>query len=282
LPEEERIFYEIIPGNVQQKMRYDLDLKREKYPDLFNMDYFNDLISRLIKATVEIGQLNKFDPSKDVMICTSHSDTKLSAHIIFQYLCVDNNHAKQIYDYTIKSFSNDEKEIIDHSVYSKKQNFRFMMCHKLGSDRIKMIEYIWRYGDKEVTNHFFNMIDNIQKENWFVQLMSESMITKSSRRLEFFPLFTYEEEKYKIGDIPPLNEKMEKYVNLLMDNQFFTCFSPIVKGNLIILIRKKTSECPICQRDHENENSYAYVTNKGIFYTCRRDPTKTKYFLGKL
>jgi len=106
-----------------------------------------DLINEIVKL---IPQINV---ERDVCIYSSHGENKISYHVIVNHFYHSNHEQAKAFYYTI--MKNLPKEYydnnwIDHSVYSKTQQFRIYGSQKTGTKRTKIFHDEWLLNGKEI------------------------------------------------------------------------------------------------------------------------------------
>ena len=156
-------YYEIIQADDAQRMRYDIDLKNDKFIELQEAGYIpQDItIKQFIKTLIStLSQLTKktskdyFKQDCETILFNSSTFEKQSYHMISKGFClVSTDHhsanlaAQKLYSFVIQELQKELKayklpveeliKVVDKSVYSKLQNFRTVGCCKKKKKNIK-------------------------------------------------------------------------------------------------------------------------------------------------
>ncbi|CAH6419204.1 Hypothetical protein HVR_LOCUS402 [uncultured virus] len=143
--EDKRTFFEYLRG--PRKPYFDNELERESGITQRDINQFNQCIRLLLESINNNLLANnvKYNPDTNLIIWCSHSNTKLSIHIIIDRLYhIDAFEAKVFYNLCISSipqdiityFDDNNKRhiIVDGSVYNNRP-FRFPWCTKIGKNR---------------------------------------------------------------------------------------------------------------------------------------------------
>ena len=250
----------------------------------------NNLIDSIIKTLknkdVEINL------ETDIMIYTSHSQSKLSYHIIINNFCHANNvEARAFYENVMDHVEPDFAKYIDKAIYSPTQQFRIVGSQKIDTTRIKTFQKTWEYHNTTVNYKYPETPDSPEHE--FVMQLEASIIGYVGN-CKFLPPFEPRVESmknYEKCDDDVTKEDAKEAINLIAiagkikvtDSNFPYKFLGI-SGPIVMLKRIRASNCKLCNRVHENENPYLIVigNEKSVFFHCRRAPDNKKLFLGKL
>jgi len=304
LNEENRTMFEIIIGNKLQKPKFDIDINLNEIN--INPDQWENLGQNVLSFFIQslLISMPNLDLSKDVIVCTSHNlnrndpKPKLSYHIILPfYHHINNIQSKAFYDKVLLNIPNDYKQYIDHSVYKSVQQFRLLGNKKPNTNRIKIFNKTWIYGNQTITYEYPEAYKNIiEKTNdeLIVQflLSTISFILPESKLMENFEIKVNGtvQTKFK-GDV-----RVDKVYDLLINyftqinNKRLTHIDQLPfriegnKDNMILLRRTRPSLCLLCNRVHEHQNPYLIVhgINGGVYYNCRRNENNESLFLGYL
>lgn len=306
---ERRSFYEVILGGTLQKPHFDIDLNSEEllpiHPDLISTGNLikDAVITSIIKVFEEKGVI--LDPIRDILIYTSHNQTKQSYHIIVNNYCHYNNEeAKALYKLVVAKFPEElmpyVKKTIDPKVYSPTQQFRILGSQKIGSGRVKVFAKTFTYQNQTYEHQY---IEPAETPEYEMILQLEESLLSSTSSCNILPSFLdpnnlgYNGQngayaaKYNTEDVT--KDLAARAIQLLAslggvtpkDKRFPYQFLGI-KGGIISLKRLKASKCQLCNRVHENENPYLLVVgegnNKTIYFHCRRAPAEKKLLIGYL
>jgi hypothetical protein len=255
-----RNFYELIPGNTHQKIHFDIDIGQNLFTSFNEEEFINDLIEtlqRLIKVELNL--------SKDVLIFTSHNETKKSYHIIIDNYCLkDCNETRKLIHLMIDQCPS-LGSFIDKSIYTKNRQLRLFGSSKINSSRVKIFKSNWRYKKNEV-----NYCSTDEKEIFLNSLVSD---TSHCSELNLFSVDHQVESKKQIQTFESQHSERDimKLISLNFSGETFFEITNII-DNLIITKRTKPSFCELCNRIHEHENPFLVITkNNLLLYSCRRN-----------
>jgi hypothetical protein len=287
-------FYEIIFGEFPQKPHFDIDINlkdvQKTYPneDIGNIGEIvkDQVISACISILSEHGVI--LNINKDILVYTSHGDTKRSYHIIINNYCHDNNKdAKGFYDKVIETIKpiteNKYIEYIDSSLYSPRQQLRIVGCEKQGSSRFKQFNEDFVYQGKTYKHIYNEEVTGPEKD---LVVMYESLVGFKAG-CKYLPSFA-KQKAYGYSNLTDMNNLTTdevEYCMSMMKEKIKECPFSIkdVTGHIISLKRERPSYCPIHQKTHEHENPYIYVLGGKIYWDCRRDTDNcSKIHLGYL
>jgi len=289
LDERFRCFYEIIFGESMQKPHFDVDI--ELNDKVINHEkVVEDLINRIIELIPEINV------EKDICIYSSHGKNKISYHVIVNNYCHNNNdEAKAFYYKVMEKMPEEyyEKHWIDHSVYSKTQQFRIYGTKKNGTDRLKKFHDVWYLNGKRIVHINPDIEENSDENVVFLRRLEESIVTARPGNCKILQNFEIHEKFrkkiYEKGEDVEYDLAMEAIVLLahsmgtIPESKSFPFKFDKIDGNFIILRRLKASSCRVCNRKHYHENPYLILTDdKNIFFHCRRATPDKKLYVGTL
>jgi hypothetical protein len=280
LPTYMRCCDEIILGDRNQKIRFDIDASKSEIENI------QILLDQLISSIIEEMKLEKVNINleKDIILCSSNNDVKFSYHLILNnWFCLDCHEAKEWYERILKNIDISYKKFIDASIYSENHTLRIVGSTKKGEIRIKKFMTEWKYRD-QIIKYKYEIIPKTENKELLLQIKN-SLITYTNnckllpkifdetqqRNNKNFDInFECDEKlleaiKYKIKEIYPDEFRIDKIVN-----------------NIIICVREKESYCWNCERIHEHQHPFLYIkeikiNNKviyEIFYSCRRSYNK--------
>lgn len=256
-----RNFYELIPGDTHQKIHFDIDIGRDLF-DSFNEENFFDELLNTLQKLIKV----ELDLQKNVLIFTSHNETKKSYHIIIDNYCLrDCNETRKLIN-LIFEISPGLSSFIDKSIYTKNRQLRLFGSSKINSTRVKIFQPNWRFKSIEVDYYL-----NDQKEIFLNSLISD---TSNCVELNLFSINQGIQPK-KNTLIETSNNYTENDIMKLITARFpgeiFFEITNII-DNLIITKRIKSSFCEFCNHVHDHENPYLVITQNNILlYSCRRN-----------
>lgn len=258
----EKCFNEVIFSNSYQKPYFDIDAEGLSTED------GRILLKQVMAAIMKVHpQINL----EDIMVFSSHRDGKVSYHIIVDRWCVINNKQNKAFCQLVCTHVDPRfVEYID-KLYRSKQNLRV-------------------YGSMKTENHIHKKldVDNTWKmedcNEW--QIMGASLVTNVPN-CKILPSYPVPEEEEKKVAKEFLNDEVNiifgKVDDAFKHNNISFPFEILgVKNSMIFLKRLASSYCPICKKDHDNQNPYIFTVgiNKAIYLNCRRN--KKHLPLGKL
>ena len=264
IPIHEKHFHEVILSQ-PQKARFDIDISSssiELYQE--TLDSLIDSISQTIQS-LELS----FSISTDILVLTSHGNTKKSCHVILPNLYhLNNKDAKAFFDTIINLIPQHLRPSIDPSIYSSTQQFRMLHSSKFETHsppRIKKLESQWLYRNNIIK---YTHPDDIGNQEIFI--FYSSLITTTDN-LTLIPLYNNKPNQLDINIQIP-----EKFIHDIITlcskhiNPFPFKFRSIT-NNMICLDRLNPSYCSLCKRTHEKDNPYIILTtNKKLYFYCRR------------
>ena len=321
VPDEENCHYEVIIG--PQKIYFDCDITR--IPDnkdsnvtaLKTIECPVQTTTSLIKAkriiikddkmrlTLEEGDkavkilmetIKKVFPKitdSQILVMTSHGAKKLSYHVVVdEWFFIDYLENLEFHKRVAELMPKEYVDILDHRVYKSIQQLRILGSHKWKDPRTKVLcDWCkWKYPVKP---------DN--KDHAQILLMGASLITNIST-CQVITGFHYKEVPRKIkfvGDDISENTAIEALK--LLGNEADAYEIRDIEGGLICLQRNRATMCPICKREHDNENPYLTIVSnskssyalsassslepisqiqQSVYYSCRR--SSGHIFLGIL
>lgn len=259
---ENNCFYEVLRGSLPMKPYFDIDISLEGLEDIQSrIDMSNRLIKLMIKLIIQIyPQIQE----TDIFIFNSNSDKKRSYHIVVDRWSFPNNtETKKLYDEIIKHLPKDWIPFVDSVVYKSSQQFRTLYSHKFNTSRIKVIDPLspWK-------------MDAIPKDREQEQLLTFiSSLIQNVKSCTFLPLLRNEEEFESefegklISDVCLSN--IQDIINTMEDSNCFTMGK--IDGCFITLNRIRPSYCSSCEKTHDHENPFVFISSTDtVFFNCRR------------
>lgn len=302
--EKEYNFYEVILGEYKQKPHFDIDIKSDEIEKLRNNNvdveqYCEELINNLVDNIIKVFKDYKVELNieNDLLIYNSHGKDKRSFHVIINNWCHSNNNdAKCFYKLVLSGMDDKHKKFIDIAVYGPKQQFRMLGSQKAGSNRIKKLMRNFKYNGIEYEHKSLRIKDTyelIEDENDFECIVCENVnesievsdlresLISYIRDCKTLPNFNFEEKK-EIEDVKITSEIEEKCFNLLYEkygNILPFNYSGMTK-NTFNFSNKHGYKCIQCDRFHDGQNPYMFISREGVFFNCRRN--EKSLFLGTL
>jgi len=273
IPIYERCFFEVIPGNIQQKPRFDIEIT-DKHPSFekYTINGFDTALDNIIKSILSVEP--RINIEKDILLFDSSGKNKISYHIVINnFFHNDKTEAKYFYDKVMENLPRDYCTFIDKSVYSSMQQFRIINSQKYQTGRIKKLVHEWKFEKKTIHVEYPEPPENEDHKN--IMELGMSLITQTNDCL-LIPINIQKNfTEIILEDLE--KDQVTKAFELLkheIDSENVYEISE-VKESVIILKRLKPSFCKTCKRIHEAENGFILVINNYAYYSCRRSEKKT-------
>lgn len=290
-----RNFFEVILGELPQKPHFDIDVDDKECNNFAGMEsktceeVGNILYQAVIQGCIEVCQdFNiPIDIEHDILLYSSHGETKQSYHLVLNNKCHDGNaEAKAFYQAVVAKVSvitgGKYLKFIDDAVYNPRQQFRMMGCQKYGSNRPKIFYEEFKYHGKTYRHQYIE--DVTDEDAHKLAIMYESLVSFVSG-CTFLPSLVPPKPVYNNINIADVcDDTVAKCIRMMKATIADSPFTfRTVKGGLILLTREAPSRCPLCNKIHENQDPYIYIANSKVFWDCRRTGEgKPKLFLGYL
>lgn len=289
IPVNNRSFHEIVLEKRNQKMRFDIDVKKtEKTKDEDVKIFMDDLIESIIEVYGEFGY--KIIPEKHILLFSSHGKEKWSYHIVIDgFYCETCQESLALFKKITGNMRSDRmnnKETInwlDSSIYSANHSLRILGSVKGG--RQKVLEKCWRFKDKEI---FFEYSQEPRNEKHRIVMEFERSFISLTENC--FPIPNLVVKNDHIYENKTIDEEISDYAFRLFRSLYGDVFKyDKTIYNFVLLERDVASGCPICDRVHENENAFLIIkslkseigkTRHEIFFCCRRSDGK-KLLIGE-
>ena len=272
---EDRTFYELIFGEIDQKLHFDVDISDELLPSAENIK--DELIKSIYNVLREVCDV-ELDVEEDVLIFTSHSNSKKSYHVIIDNYKVKNNiECKYFYTLCLQGIQENYRKAIDHAVYGSRQNFRLLGCTKSGVYRPKIFNKEFELFGKKVKNSTNTDTGNSLLD--FYNVFTKSLVSMTST-CKFLNGLSKALIPRVFNDVE-IPEKTVENILLTMKEKIED--SPFIIANvgngIISLKSTRKYFCQLCDRFHDHENPYINILNGRAFWNCRRSETGS-IFLG--
>jgi len=281
LKQESRCFYEIVFGEKIQKPHFDVDMELTQEEINLGLDkkVVNDLINQIVKLIPEVNL------ERDICIYSSHDDKqqnkekyKISYHVIINHFYHSNHEqAKAFYYMVMKNLPKEyfDNSWIDHSVYSKTQQFRIYGSQKSKTNRVKIFHDVWELNKKKIIHKTDEEWDD--EDMKFLINLNESLVGARISNCKKLPDFEipieYQKRKYIKSEDVDRDLAMEavillaKSVGTTPDSKSFPYKFDKVDSSFVLLKRVKASRCKMCKRIHQNENPYLLITeDQNVFF----------------
>lgn len=277
--EDKRCFHEVVLEFRNQKMRFDIDIKKtEEITDEMVQLFFDNLIQTTMDVYAEIGY--QLIPEKHILVFSSHGNTKWSYHIIIDgFYCENCQESMALFKLIHSRLPNGKagssltNEWLDGSIYNPNHSLRMLLSSKSG--RVKKLEKIWKFKGKDV---HFEYSEKPRNEKHQMVLEFERSFISLTENCFPIPKLTKKDPNHIPSE--KINEEVSDYAYRLFCSVYGNVFkfSGMV-SNFILLKRTEASGCPICDRVHEHENAFLVIkkhpeqngmSRHEIFFNCRR------------
>jgi len=241
-----RNFYEVILGEVRQKPHFDIDNITLK-----DVEDLEQTVDEIVKATERAFQMLGIEP-EELRWYESNGKDKKSLHMVIPgYYVKNNNEAKRIYYYLKEIIPDYLFRFFDHMVYSALQNFRILGNCKSKSDR-----------------RYKNLLFREETDD----SLEESLITSFNKNMKEFPYLDVQmEEDYIANDFSIEDECMNEAISKVLDylGSSFRLYG--VKNSFMSFERLRSSQCSICQVQHDSIFPFARISKNGkVYLYCYR------------
>ena len=297
LPPEKRCFHELVMEHRPTKLIFDLDIKKFQYEEVKEdeVQYFLELlISAIISQFKEFGI--ELQVEKNFLIFSSHGKEKWSFHVLVDgYYCDNHQEASEIFKRVFQKIEHPKKhEWLDGSVYSVNHCFRTLGSVKEKKDvseeyRMKKLELEWKYKNQIISFQYSEKPRNDKHRTVLEFERSFLTLTESCFPLPNLVVKHQNAKDGLFGNVQQAEEPVLNYAFRLFQSMYGTTsfqYGGNMK-NIILLIRKQATGCPICERVHEKENAFIWLkecvekgAEKGaekdvvskyeIYFDCRR------------
>ncbi len=278
--------HEIITAENKVKPYFDIDAKI--VADDFKFSDF-DVMEEFRTA---LHSVYKIEPA-NVLMSTSHSETKKSFHIVVNGYFVESvTHVHKMLADISKHLVNEIKKYVDRSVYKPNQSFRTLWSVKSHADLRQMIPWNKDCGDDDHENNCdpsdrekqwtMFCIQNVD-EDGFVNLTGKVNVStfKNNRKRNSEAGHDSKRRKklaYVKKDDPSIDSLIEDTFRYLQNTNHDTeCFEVSAiedhdDSNMIVhLTRLSSGYCSFCKRTHDSDNACLHIENKRrVWYRCWR------------
>jgi P4 family phage/plasmid primase-like protien len=262
-------FHELILGSSPFRMYFDIDCS--KVDTISKKDLLSDFIEAVLKY---LEDLDIDYPKERISVCSSHTETKHSFHVIFPDISIPDA-------FTMKMIGNQVKKRMEYGEYldcsyHNNKNFRLPFNYKYGKSNPIKFEKSWTF-DEEIIDFEFQ-----DQANPFVQIFEECIVNCFVNTKYIFPSQIKEKDLSQIFVIT--EERLDEIYQLQDENLIpkgLEINEEQKKTNFISLINRNGFYCPICQRIHEKENAFLFINQRGIYFKCFRGNMSlliTKYY----
>ena len=266
---ENNCFYEVIRGTHPQKPYFDIDIPLNE-EDGMTIQEKNSVSERIIPLLIlAIHKIYPEIQDEDIFVFNSHGAKKRSFHIVIdRWVLPDYTHMRNFYYQVLEYIPDSWKKFVDSAIYKSIQQFRTLFSHKWNTERVKMIDPFlstWKLKSR-------NIISSEQGE----MLTFIASLISNTNDCCCLPFDIKEETQQHTRDIEA--QEIEFIKNIIENMDHASCFRiGAISDSLICLYRLAPSFCQACERVHEHENPFVYVTMyNNVYFNCRRGDKSTK------
>lgn len=270
VPEGARTGYEVILGCFPQKPHFDVDINTTDVAG----DQVVELLIDVIQNVMESKGV-QLDLAHDLMIYTSHGDTKQSYHVVLsRHAHANNLQAKAFADQVRAQLPAQARVYVDGAVYNPLQQFRLLGSTKVGKQRPKTEQRVWYHHGTRVEAEELPPMASLARSlvGWTVDCTP-------------LPIWPVHEPSFVPKRL--LSVEAEEALALLASDPALSTsrFKASNKGSVIALTRMAPGYCPMCTRVHDHENAYLVINDNTVYYKCHRarvDGVRGSIILGTL
>lgn len=310
LPSDKWCFFEVILGDQAQKLYFDIDVEKrtlEKFqiiqPQMNDeqvqrtMDIFvNGLLTSLVGRIIDtLSNYNcKIDIARQILLFSSNSTEKRSYHVIVDGYAVSNHKENMILaNKILDGFPAHYKECIDSSMYSSTQQLRLPYSQKPGSGRPKLFLDRWYYGHYVIEYPYPKIAapDSISLAAIKLNMLFQAACVTYTDRCQVIPILEVPSSVPGLNGRPKFWSESGAFDESLITKEILSAIyeraDPVlfeiykmdkVLDALILLRRKKSAHCSLCNRVHDHENAFLRLNSTGkVYFYCRRNPDKNKF-----
>jgi hypothetical protein len=298
LPQEKRCFHEVVIEHHPTKMIFDLDIKRfltyenqiqEEIKQEQVQEFLEELISSIVLQYQEFG-IN-LSLEKNFLLFSSHGKEKWSYHLLVDgYYCDNHHEAFEVYKRVFQRIQHPKKfEWMDGSVYSVNHCFRTLGSVKEKKElseesRVKILETKWKFQSEAIEFQYSETPRNDKHK--LVLEFERSFLTLTESCFPIPNLVVKQNAKEGLGSSSEMTKQPDEDIltfafRLFQSMYGVSCFQYGGNmNNIILLIRKEATGCPICERVHEKENAFLWLkecknenqvlSKYEVYFDCRR------------
>lgn len=275
-PQNVRHFFEIIHGDRQQKIYFDVEIPQKE--GISNLSkYSKSVIEHLLSAILDFSNFCGCPLTlDDIYLYESNSDIKKSYHVIVDRIVPNHQQNRLFYSNVLERIPEEFQCYIDKSVYSSLQQFRCLTSQKPDSNRPKLLLSNWIFG------RFHGKFNDEGFKDWLlhVHYYYRSLVTYTSESKEF----VFSADILKSLDQSVKKKQVEKStihdtqileaVQLFESSEHSSVYQYSSRSEGIVhLKRLKPAYCPICERNHDNDNAFLTLSRDyTVQFRCFRHP----------
>jgi hypothetical protein len=267
-------FNEVITSE-EIRMFFDIDC------DDVNLDK-NLLLSEVLDGVLKyLSEKESIEyPKSRIMVITGHKSNKISYHLIFPDLVVeDMKTMKEICCEIVNNLSEEYRDFVDQS-YGKNKNFRMLFQTKRGSKNFLKFQKKWIYIDQEDEYHSieYKTEEKTDHERLYFTMIFEDSFVRNFKNYKYFIQSKDEEKRESYiehHNIPDLTPEQWNQVIQLIPNGLKLDGNTNGKG-FIPLSNQGGFDCMCCSKHkgenvrHDNDNAFLSINQYGVYFKCHR------------
>jgi len=213
------------------------------------------------KATI----LNIHDLDENLLVFDSSDETKFSRHVITPGVHVENHkEARAFANKVVKNIDPRFRPAIDLGIYKSLQNFCLFDNRKVGSTRVK------QYKSGTFKAFSDSLIAQIPEGSYMLPSILGKPAAKNAPK----------------NDTELTEGQVQAVVKLVNESAPANTLKRVI-GGMLLFTRTGAGHCPICERDHVNDNTHFVIVHEQcVCLHCRHSEThcskKTSLVLGYL
>lgn len=279
--------------------------------ELFDGNNKYTLLLKPILESAEMVFKNLFptnyDPEEfvnNILVFEAHRSNKISFHVVIDRFYLPCHECwlfyKEVVDHLNDTGREMQASVIDPSVYKKNQSFRLYGSNKAklktregikemyGGPELIINEEGKRFSkDTMINSSFVN--EDFSRDMLNLRMLERSLLSNvlCSVRLSLQKQKTnggnlkkIEPREHNATTININDDELKRTLEIFFNSPIsktktgdnaFVFDKYISRGGVICLRRTKENHCRICERDHDGENPFLYITSTGdVNYVCRR------------
>ena len=269
-------YNEILLEGRPLKMMIDLDIVGD-----YDEEQGVKMLECVLNAIADVFQSYgaEIEPRNDIVLLSNHREGKLSYHIIIAHFCFANNKVLAWLYERLRQLIEDETilQYVDHGIYAPNHLFRMYDNYKVGTDRALKFEKEFRFRGEL---HESALEDDL--EIFLASLVQWTLEDCKFIKVDVPETTTTGAEESSYGgtrsiDKHDVKSVLKRWRKKFNKDEAFEPGDQIEEERFLNLKRLQPSECPICDRVHENDGQYIVFQNNRAILRCRRNKDRDAY-----
>ena len=257
----------------RRKPCFDIDIKRTK--DMRD-DMGEYVRNKLVHAIYKVFK-DKYNivitAQQNIVVAGGDSPEKFSFHVVVDGFChPDSDEAREFASLVRDKVPDDCKEYIDMGMYSSSHNLRLLFERKKGTSRIKEFQKVWKYKKHTIT---WEPMEEPQSDlHLRIMQFGAAGITTNLKLCKLLPRIVVPKDPSCYEDLEELTRGETKEAFSLYKSA--DCIQEEVVGRIIKLKRMVPGLCITCERVHDKQDPFLFVSPGGaVWFYCRRSDNRT-------